>query len=84
MKKGETRDIQVTFPADYTNKEIAGKDARFTVTLKEIKKKVLPELNDEFAKDTGGNKTVDELKARSGKISRRESATSRGPPSVRN
>jgi trigger factor len=64
MKKGETRDIQITFPADYTNKEIAGKDARFTVTLKEIKKKVLPELNDEFAKDTGGNKTVDELKAR--------------------
>lgn len=65
MKKGETKDIQVTFPADYyTNKEIAGKDARFTVTLKEIKKKVLPELNDEFAKDTGGNKTVDELKAR--------------------
>jgi trigger factor len=64
MKKGETREIQVTFPADYTNKEIAGKDARFTVTLKEIKKKVLPELNDEFAKDTGGNKSVDELKTR--------------------
>ena len=64
MKKGETREIQVTFPAEYTNKEIAGKDARFTVTLKEVKKKVLPELNDEFAKDTGGNKTVDELKAR--------------------
>jgi trigger factor len=64
MNKGETRDIQVTFPADYTNKEIAGKETRFTVTLKEVKKKVLPELNDEFAKDTGGNKTVDELKAR--------------------
>ena len=64
MKKDETREIQVTFPADYTNKEISGKEARFTVTLKEIKKKVLPELNDEFAKDTGGNKTVEELKAR--------------------
>jgi len=64
MKKGETREIRVTFPVDYTNKEIAGKDARFTVTLKEIKKKVLPELNDEFAKDTGGNKSVEELKAR--------------------
>ncbi len=64
MNKGETREIQVTFPADYTNREIAGKNARFTVTLKEVKKKVLPELNDEFAKDTGGNKTVDELKAR--------------------
>jgi trigger factor len=64
MKKGETREIRVTFPADYTNKEIAGKDASFTVTLKEVKKKVLPELNDEFAKDTGGNQTVGELKAR--------------------
>ena len=64
MNRGETRDIQVTFPADYSNKELAGKDARFTVALKEIKKKVLPELNDEFAKDTGGNKSVDELKAR--------------------
>jgi trigger factor len=64
MMKGETRDIQVTFPADYTDKKIAGKDARFTVTLKEVKKKVLPELNDEFAKDIGGNQTVDELKAR--------------------
>jgi trigger factor len=64
MRKGETREIQVTFPADYSNKEIAGKDARFTVTLKEVKKKILPELDDEFAKDTVGNATVDELKAR--------------------
>jgi len=64
MKKGETKEIQVTFPADYTNKELAGKDARFTVTLKEVKKKVLPELNDEFAKDIGGNKSVEELKTR--------------------
>ncbi len=64
MKKGETREIGVNFPADYNNKELAGKDARFTVTLKEVKKKVLPELNDEFAKDIGDHKTVDELKAR--------------------
>lgn len=64
MNKGETREINVTFPADYNNKDLAGKDAKFTVTLKEIKKKVLPELNDEFAKDIGDHKTVDELKAR--------------------
>jgi trigger factor len=63
MNQGETREIKVTFPADYTNKDLAGKDAAFTVTLKEIKKKVLPEMNDEFAKDIGGNKSVDELKA---------------------
>ncbi len=62
MNKGEAREIKVTFPADYNNKELAGKDATFQVTLKEIKKKILPELNDEFAKDIGGNKSVDELK----------------------
>lgn len=64
MNKGETRQIDVTFPADYENKDLAGKEARFTVTLKEIKKKVKPELNDEFAKDIGEHKTMDELKAR--------------------
>ncbi len=64
MNKGETREISVAFPADYNNKELAGKDAKFTVTLKEVKKKVLPELNDEFAKDLGDNKTVEELRGR--------------------
>jgi trigger factor len=63
MKGAESREIKVTFPADYNNKVLAGKDATFKVTLKEIKKKVLPELNDEFAKDIGGNTSVDELKA---------------------
>ncbi|HUI67184.1 MAG TPA: trigger factor [Nitrospirota bacterium] len=62
MNKGETREIKVTFPADYNKKDLADKDATFKVTLKEIKKKVLPELNDEFAKDIGGNKSVDELR----------------------
>lgn len=62
MNAGEVREIKVTFPADYQNKDIAGKDAAFTVTLKEIKKKVLPEFNDEFAKDIGGDKSVAELK----------------------
>mgnify|MGYP001574446491 CR=1 FL=1 len=62
MNRGETREIKVTFPADYNSAELAGKDATFTVTLKEIKKKVLPELNDEFAKDVGNNASVAELK----------------------
>jgi trigger factor len=61
MNRGETREIKVTFPADYSNKDLAEKDATFTVTLKEIKKKVLPELNDEFAKDIGNNASVAEL-----------------------
>jgi trigger factor len=64
MQKSETREIGVTFPQDYHNKEIAGKEAKFQVTLKEIKKKVLPELNDEFAKDIGDNSTLEELKTR--------------------
>jgi trigger factor len=62
MNRGETREIKVTFPADYNKQDLAGKEATFKVTLKEIKKKVLPEVNDEFAKDIGGNKSVDELK----------------------
>ncbi len=64
MNKGETREIGITFPEDYTNKDLAGQDAKFTVTLKEVKRKVLPELNDDFAKDLGDHKTVDELRAR--------------------
>lgn len=64
MKKAESREISVKFPDDYHSKDIAGKDAKFNVTLKEVKKKVLPELNDEFAKDIGEHKTVEELKAR--------------------
>ena len=64
MQKGDTREVKVVFPADYSAKELAGKDATFTVTLKEVKQKVLPELNDEFAKDIGDHKTVDELKSR--------------------
>ncbi len=63
MNKGETRTIKVTFPKDYSSAALAGKDADFTVTLKEIKKKVLPELNDEFAKDIGNDKSLEELKA---------------------
>lgn len=61
MNRGDTREIKVTFPTDYNNKDLAGTDATFTVTLKEIKKKVLPELNDEFAKDIGNNASVAEL-----------------------
>ncbi|MCX8085156.1 MAG: trigger factor [Calditerrivibrio sp.] len=48
MKKGETKDIKVVFPKDYSE-NLAGKEAVFTVTVHEIKLKKLPELNDEFA-----------------------------------
>jgi trigger factor len=64
MQKGETREIKVTFPQDYATKEIAGKDVTFTVTVKDVKKKVLPELDEEFLQTFGQHKSVDELKAR--------------------
>ncbi|MBI5682405.1 MAG: trigger factor [Deltaproteobacteria bacterium] len=51
MKKSDARDVDVKFPEEYKNKEIAGKTGRFKVLLKDIKEKILPDLNDEFAKD---------------------------------
>ena len=51
MKQNEERDIDVPFPDDYPDKDIAGKKITFKVTMKEVKRKVLPEINDEFARD---------------------------------
>ena len=51
VKAGEAKDVVVTFPEEYHAAELAGKEATFKVTVKEIKTKVLPELNDEFAKE---------------------------------
>src|SRR3990172_453100 len=64
VNKGEAKEISVSFPADYTNKDLAGKDAVFKVMVKEIKRAVMPEVNDDFAKDIGNHKTVEELRAR--------------------
>ncbi len=47
MKKGETREINVTFPKEYASSELAGKDAMFKVTLKNIQERVLPDVSDE-------------------------------------
>ena len=63
MKIEEERDINVKFPEEYFSEELKGKDATFKVKLHEIKKKELPELNDDFAKDTSEFDTLDELKA---------------------
>ncbi|SOC02676.1 trigger factor [Ureibacillus xyleni] len=51
VKAGESKDVVVTFPEEYHAAELAGKEATFKVTVKEVKTKVLPELNDEFAKE---------------------------------
>ena len=62
MKIDEEKDIQVKFPDEYFSKDLAGKDATFRVKLHEIKRKELPELDDEFAKDVSEFDTIDELK----------------------
>lgn len=61
-EKDEDREINVDFPEDYHNKEFAGKKSMFKVKIKEIKVKELPELDDEFAKDSSEFETLDELK----------------------
>lgn len=62
MKIDEEKDIQVKFPDEYFSKDLAGKDATFKVKVHEIKKKELPELDDEFAKDVSEFDTLKELK----------------------
>ena len=62
MKLEEEKDITVTFPEDYFSKELAGKPAVFKVKLHEIKKKELPKMDDEFAKDVSEFDTLEELK----------------------
>ena len=62
MKIDEEKDINVIFPEEYFSKELAGKPAVFKVKLHEIKKKELPELDDEFAKDVSEFDTLEELK----------------------
>lgn len=63
MKIDEEKDINVTFPEEYFSKDLAGKEAVFKVKLHEIKKKELPEVDDEFAKDVSEFDTIKELKA---------------------
>lgn len=62
MKAGTSGTVKVTFPESYGNDTLAGKPAEFAVSLKEIKVKELPELNDELAKEFGEFETLDELK----------------------
>ena len=51
MKKGESKDINLTFPEDYMAKDLAGASVVFNVVLHDIKKRVIPELTEEFFKD---------------------------------
>ncbi|MCU1273810.1 MAG: trigger factor [Bryobacterales bacterium] len=62
MSPGEEKDFDVTYPEDYGQPKLAGRTIRFHVMVKGIRKKELPELNDEFAQDLGDFRTVDELR----------------------
>ena len=65
VKAGESKDVVVTFPEEYHAAELAGKEATFKVAVKEIKTKVLPELNDEFAKEIDPEvESLDALRAK--------------------
>jgi trigger factor len=60
---GETRRVEVTFPDDYQAEQLAGEDAVFTVEVKEVREKVLPALDDEFASEASEFDSIDELRA---------------------
>ncbi|OLO40503.1 trigger factor [Alkalihalophilus pseudofirmus] len=63
LKSGEEKDVEVSFPEEYHSEDLAGKAATFKVTVHEIKRKELPELNDEFAKDVDEEvETLEDLK----------------------
>ena len=62
VKKGETRDINVTFPDDYQSQELAGADARFNVTVHKVEAKKLRDLDDELAQEISEFDTIDEFR----------------------
>ncbi|MDX6511492.1 MAG: trigger factor, partial [Gaiellaceae bacterium] len=60
---GDEREVKVTFPEDYRAENLAGQDAVFAVSVKEVKEKKLPELDDDFAAEAGGFDTLEELRS---------------------
>ena len=63
MAIGEEKDVNVTFPEDYSARELAGQPAVFKVKLHEVKERQVPDIDDEFAKDVSEFDTLDEFKA---------------------
>ena len=59
---GDDRDFAVTYPDDYSPEKLAGKTVQFHIHVKGVRRKELPELNDEFAKDLGDFRSMDELR----------------------
>lgn len=63
LSKGDSTDVEVTFPEDYFVKDLAGKEAIFKVNIQDVKRKELPEMNDEYVASKTDFKTVEELRA---------------------
>ena len=64
LSSGEHKIFHIHYPSDYTVQELAGTDVEYDVTIKAIRKRVLPELDDEFAKDLGQFDSLDALRSR--------------------
>lgn len=64
LKVGEPQNVPVNYPENYPNKDIAGKTVDFSLVVREVKQKILPALDDEFAKDYGECGSLEELKAK--------------------
>ena len=64
MVPDETREFDVTYPADYSNADLAGGTVHYRVTLKDIKRRIVPALDDEFARDLGEFDSLEALRAR--------------------
>ncbi len=62
-KPGQELKFEVSYPADFNEKRLAGKTIAYQIEVKAIKRKVLPELNDEFAKELGDFETIDAFKS---------------------
>ncbi len=59
---GETREFDVSYPEDYGQEKLAGRTVRFRAEIKGVRRKEMPDLNDEFAKDLGDYQSLEELK----------------------
>ncbi len=63
-KAGEEKEIEAIYPQDYFEKNLAGKVIKYKAKVKEVKEKILPEINDDFAKSLGEYKSLEELKSK--------------------
>jgi len=82
-KAGEEKEVKIVFPEEYHSEELAGAEAVFKVHVKEIKRKELPEMDDELAKDISEFDTLEELRADT-KAKLEEEAKKRAESEIRN